>query len=82
MKKIIATLLSTVLMLGAFAGCGGTGSSSAASAPASTPAQETAAAAPQQPAADSDREPASTEESSTQEAQVAAQNFDIPMPLT
>ncbi len=82
MKKIIATLLSAVLMLGAFAGCGGTGSSSAASAPASTPAQETAAAAPQQPAADSDREPASTEESSTQEAQVAAQNFDIPMPLT
>lgn len=82
MKKIIATLLSAVLMLGAFAGCGGTGSSSAASAPASTPAQETAAAAPQQPAAASDREPASTEESSTQEAQVAAQNFDIPMPLT
>lgn len=82
MKKIIATLLSAVLMLGAFAGCGGTGSSSAASAPASTPAQETAAAAPQQPAAVSDREPASTEESSIQEAQVAAQNFDIPMPLT
>ena len=82
MKKIIATLLSAVLMLGAFAGCGGTGSSSAASAPASTPAQETAAAAPQQPAAASEREPASTEESSTQEAQVAAQNFDIPMPLT
>ncbi len=82
MKKIIATLLSAVLMLGAFAGCGGTGSSSAASAPASTPAQETAAAAPQQSAAVSDREPASTEESSNQEAQVAAQNFDIPMPLT
>ncbi len=83
MKKIISLLLAAVMLVGIFAGCGGTGSSSAAasSAPAST--QETPTAAPQQPDAASNQDAASAEESSTPENnQVAAQNFDIPMPLT
>lgn len=85
MKKIIAVLLSAMLLVSAFSACGGGASSStaAASEPAPASAQETAAAAPQQPAAVSAQEPASVAESSTQEEpQVAAQNFDIPMPLT
>ena len=83
MKKIISLLLAAMMLVGIFAGCGGTGSSSAAasSAPAST--QETPTAAPQQPDAASNQDAASAEESSTPENnQVAAQNFDIPMPLT
>ncbi len=85
MKKIIAVLLSAMLLVSAFSACGGGASSSTAAASESAPAsaQETAAAAPQQPAAVSAQEPASVAESSTQEEpQVAAQNFDIPMPLT
>ena len=85
MKKIIAVLLSAMLLVSAFSACGGGASSSTAVASESAPAsaQETAAAAPQQPAAVSAQEPASVAESSTQEEpQVAAQNFDIPMPLT
>ena len=85
MKKIIALLLSALMLVGILAGCGGTDSSSAAPASDSTPAaaQETTAAAPEQPEAASAQEPGSAEESSTQEeVQVAAQNFDIPMPLT
>lgn len=85
MKKIIAVLLSAMLLVSAFSACGGGASSStaAASEPAPASAQETAAAAPQQPVAVSAQEPASVAESSTQEeTQVAAQNFDIPMPLT
>ena len=85
MKKIIAVLLSAMLLVSAFSACGGGASSSTAAASESAPAsaQETAAAAPQQPVAVSAQEPASVEESSTQEeTRVAAQNFDIPMPLT
>lgn len=85
MKKIIAVLLSAMLLVSAFSACGGGASSSTAAASESAPAsaQETAAAAPQQPVAVSAQEPASVAESSTQEEpQVAAQNFDIPMPLT
>ncbi len=84
MKKIIAVLLSAMLLVSAFSACGGGASSSTAAASESAPAsaQETAAA-PQQPVAVSAQEPASVAESSTQEeTQVAAQNFDIPMPLT
>lgn len=85
MKKIIAVLLSAMLLVSAFSACGGGASSSTAAASEAAPAsaQETAAAAPQQPVAVSAQEPASVAESSTQEeTQVAAQNFDIPMPLT
>lgn len=84
MKKIIAVLLSAMLLVSAFSACGGGASSSTAAASESAPAsaQETAAA-PQQPVAVSAQEPASVAESSTQEeTQVTAQNFDIPMPLT
>lgn len=83
MKKIIAVLLSAMLLVNAFSACGGRASSSTAAASESAPASAQETAAPQQPVAVSAQEPASVAESSTQEeTQVAAQNFDIPMPLT
>lgn len=85
MKKIIAGLLSAGMLLGLLSGCGQAASSSApadaGSAPAS--AQETPAAAPAQ-TPEPQQETASAAEASAEDAapQIAAQNFDIPMPLT
>ena len=85
MKKIIAGLLSAGMLLGLLSGCGQAASSSAPADAGSAPAsvQETPAAAPAQ-TPEPQQETASAAEASAEDAapQIAAQNFDIPMPLT
>lgn len=85
MKKIIAGLLSAGMLLGLLSGCGQAASSSAPADAGSAPAsvQETPAAAPAQ-TPEPQQETASAAEASAEDAapQIAAQSFDIPMPLT
>ena len=79
MKKMITGLLAVAMLLGTLSGCGKAASSGSDSV-ASAPAQETTPPAQTQ-AAEQDQ-PSAAETSAQEEVQVAAQNFDIPMPLT